>query len=112
MRPPPQYPVLQLLDGSLNIDTVSPPAARGPGRGAVQLRQGGPSTSCGRLQLSSAPAGGSAAGLLSMVLKIRLDLSGVLNSSGGAGLRERLLSHSLSPRCCCVRVFYCGSVLQ
>lgn len=31
---------------------------------------------------------------------------------GIAGLRVRLLSHSLSPRCCCVRVLYCGSVLQ
>ncbi|CAB1456973.1 unnamed protein product [Pleuronectes platessa] len=38
----------------------------------------------GWLQLSCAPAGGSAAGLLSMVLKIRLALSGVLNSSGSS----------------------------
>lgn len=73
------YCVLQLLGTLLNIDTAA--SSAGPGRETERPRQAEPCMIGGRLQLYCHPAGGGAAELLSMVLKIRLALSSVLNSS-------------------------------
>lgn len=82
----------------------------------------GPSVSRGRLQLSCAPAGGSAVGLLSMVLKIQPDLSEVLNRLRAAGLvcrrRHTASDPLLSPggglwpssSCCLTVLFGAGAV--
>lgn len=67
----------------------SPPPGLSAGSGSLNtgcLRhfaagRGGSPAPVGRLQLSWAPAGGSAAGFLSVVLESRPSLSGVLNGS-------------------------------
>lgn len=67
-----------LLSGTASSSSSSPsrpgPFRAAPSRGRLPAARS--------LQLRSAPAGGSAAGLLSMVLKIRPDLSEVLKAPG------------------------------